>query len=338
MKKLISLFLSVAILFAFTSINTKAESSNPFDTSNYNNPELDLTKITVEDLTKMSSQEYAELINDFERVYDPFSSYEQETSPDEIESDLNILHDISNDNTVAPTWTSGDYNSDNVYTEVGTHEAITVAACEIMSNDRGFFSGVSSTSAGIMLYISLASLLPDRDEDNQIYAGHFYDPETGENWLGNTENTARNNAQNHYNTALQYAKNGNMEKAYEYLGRCLHYVQDLNVPHHAANVTALNLSHGAFEQYAEDNFDTCLDGYTSIGVNNYDYYPSQYSVGGISHLAAHYSKERISYVNNKNDQSKWPTQARIGLRNAARYSVMVMYKFGNEKGVPFYEN
>ncbi len=337
MKKITALILILVFLILQINLIATAQENDPFDISNYDNPELDLTNMTMDDLLALSSEGFAELVSEFERVYDPFDTYN-------VEMELSSIDSLSNDNSVSPAWTSGDYNvTTGEYLEEGTHEAITGAACAIMLNDRGFYSDKAGSIIVITMYIAIGSLLPDRELSEvglPMFVGHFYNPTTGKNWLGGTENTARNNAQDRYNTAVAYACAGNMEKAYEYLGRCLHYIQDLNVPHHSANVTTVNpgSTHSAFEQYAENNFDACMEGYDSVGVNNYDYYPANYDVGGIAHLAAYYSYQRIGYVNDANDTSQWYNQARIGLRNAARYSVMVMYKFANEASVPFYAN
>lgn len=51
-----------------------------------------------------------------------------------------------------------------------------------------------------------------------------------------------------FNSGVHYAKNGNMQSAYEYIGRCLHYLQDACEPHHASNIISLGYtSHSVFE-------------------------------------------------------------------------------------------
>ena len=37
------------------------------------------------------------------------------------------------------------------------------------------------------------------------------------------------------------------------LGKGTHYVSDLNEPHHASNLTAVNSNHSAFEKYVDKN-------------------------------------------------------------------------------------
>ena len=38
-----------------------------------------------------------------------------------------------------------------------------------------------------------------------------------------------------------------------YIGRGSHYVSDLNEPHHASNLTAINSNHTAFETYVDEH-------------------------------------------------------------------------------------
>lgn len=102
------------------------------------------------------------------------------------------------------------------------------------------------------------------------YAGHFYDPDTGLNWLNSRFNTAFTNCQDHGQAAAKHwvradanghprvvsaAERGSA--GYE-LGLALHYLTDLTQPMHACNFTQLsshpiNWYHGAVETFAMEH-------------------------------------------------------------------------------------
>jgi phospholipase C len=240
------------------------------------------------------------------------------------------------EDSVSPQWTSGDI-ADGEYTEDGCHEYITATACSILINDKGFYANNATASVVIALSISLASLLPDRDEVGLLYAGHFYDPSTGKNCVGSTTNTAKVHAQEHYDAAVNAANVGAMDEAYEHLGRCLHYVQDASEPHHAANNRHIldGLSHGRFEDFAYSNQETYLGSYTSISNSCYTIATNS-DISTLVDNTATFAKQYINTVNNTDNQTQWSGTAEICLKNAAKYSAMVMYRFSRESAVPFY--
>lgn len=341
MKKLTSFILSIVLILLSMPISISAvdeDIDRSIDMSKYTNEELDLTQYTMDDLMNMSSDEYMNLVAEFERVYDPFDSYETSNLSETITTPTTIT--IEDNNLVSPTWTSGNYNKiTKEYNESGCHEYITSVGSSILISDKGYFGASASESVGIALMISLSSLLPDRDEVGvMLYAGHFYDPDTGENYAGDTTNTAKTNAQAHYKSALVYAKNGDMVSAYEYLGRCLHYIQDANEPHHAANVISNGFnSHAKFETYAWENAETLLDGYDSISSDNYVTAVDS-TVGKMTHKCALFAKSKIGSVNDADETKDWEATAKVCLKKSAKFTAMIMYRFGQSEYVPFYSN
>lgn len=213
-----------------------------------------------------------------------------------------------------------------------------------IKHDKGFFANNVTANIVVALLISLASLLPDKDERGTplyLFDGHFYDPDDNDNYHGETTNTAKTNAAAHYRTAVEAERDGNMDAAFEHLGRCLHYVQDANEPHHASNVHALQIpygaSHGSFEKFAFENQEAYLDDYDTIPSSNYTNATS-WNVDTITHKGAVEAKPMIQYVRNVLNQSNWSKYAEKSMKNAARYSAMVLYKIGRESVVPFYYN
>lgn len=332
-KKLISLILALVFTFLMCQTLAYAEEATDYggiDISLYTKSKLDLSQYTLDDIRAMSSEEYLNLVKEFERVYDPYGSY--------VSEDLSLMNsaDLTDENgTVSTQWKSGKNNSEGEYTKNGSHEYISAIACTVLNNDKGFFSTDTTANIIIALCISLASMLPDTDEREPAFVGHFYDPDTQKNYVGSAANTARTNAEKHFKAALLSASNGAMDEVYEHLGRCLHYVQDVNVPHHAANVTGVNPSHSAFEKYAFENQEAYLENFGTIPASNYRNAYS-WNIGTITHKAAAEAKPMISHVNNILDKSEWSEYARITMQNATRYSAMAIYRFAMESSLTLY--
>ena len=332
MKKIIAIVLSIALTLCIVPYNVFATPETNYggiDISEYTNSELDLTQFTIEDIRNMTSDEFIQLVYTFERVYDPYDSY--------IEPTLNTVEESNlNDNTISPQWTSGEISNDGEWTEVGCHEYITMVACTVLSNDKGFYSNDTTNMVVISLLISLASLLPDKDEnDSHLFTGHFYNPITGCNYLLQTDNTARTNAVAHYEDAVEAANSGDMTLAYEYLGRCLHYIQDVSEPHHAYNITGLNVSHPAFETFAAEHQEEYIGNMTTLTYEQPYTLAVIDSVGEIIDDAGFDAVDYARDVNNTLIRSKWANVAEICLQNAVKYSTMIMYKFGQVASVPF---
>ncbi|MGN0545448.1 MAG: hypothetical protein ACI4I0_07785 [Acutalibacteraceae bacterium] len=342
MKKCIAIFLTIFLAFSIVPINASAFSENSYggiDVSLYQNSELDLSQYTPEDILQMTNEEYLTLIRDFERVYDPYDSYVPAEN-----NQLNYSNELAGNGNVSPTWTSGDLENGE-WVEAGSHELITAYACTILSNDKGFYTKDATAVVVILLSISLASMMPDKDEDGSLpfkFVGHFYDPETEKNYLRQTSNTAKTNAIAHYNAAISAANSGDMVTAYEKIGRCLHYIQDANVPHHAANIHALHIPYGAshleFEGVAFSRIDRHLASFTSIASSHYSRALSM-EVSNITREGALSAKNSIDYVKDVHniDNQEWDRVIKNSLQRAAMYSAMVLYKFGKANFVPFFE-
>lgn len=90
---------------------------------------LDLSQYSLEDIAAMSAEEYRALLRDFERVYDPFDTYE--TGP--------IMAEEEQEPQIAPRWGSGTIDKNGEYTKTGSHEMITAQALNVLANDMGIF-------------------------------------------------------------------------------------------------------------------------------------------------------------------------------------------------------
>lgn len=211
----------------------------------------------------MSSDEQIELLRKYEEEYDPFG-----------------LNDVLNSSTsanggVQPLWNSG--NTLMGSHEWKTHEKIAIQAlAELETYLSKYEHGAACLGEGqdpvtFIFDLAIASALPDRVWNgvvkDQAFAGHFYNPETGKNTLGQTIPTAKTNAISEWNAACSFLSNSYLlygeenKSGIEKLGCALHYIQDVCEPHHSSNITVklFNNSHGKFEEYAYNNFSAFAD-------------------------------------------------------------------------------
>ncbi|MGF7184094.1 phospholipase C [Desulfitispora alkaliphila] len=78
-------------------------------------------------------------------------------------------------------------------------------------------------------------------------SSHFYNPVTKKGLVG--YNSAIDEGEYYWKLALQSWSNNDYQKAFFYLGACIHLIQDLCVPHHSAG--KLFDGHQEFENWAE---------------------------------------------------------------------------------------
>lgn len=79
-----------------------------------------------------------------------------------------------------------------------THQYIVANALTILNNDKGGSLFNDELNARILME---ATDWPDKvgnETDFGTFAGHFYDPDTGKNWMGQTSPTARTRAETYY--------------------------------------------------------------------------------------------------------------------------------------------
>ncbi len=280
---------------------------------------------------EMSSEDFRELLTDFEKTYDPFDTYN--TNP------ITAVFEQEESGTINPRWTSGDYNGDT--TDSGSHELITARAFGVLFSDIGYINNDESISMLFALSVSLASILPDTTFNlgaGQAFAGHFYNPDTGKNFLGSTSNTAKNNMIDFYDSAKTAYRNSldtEDENFITELGKSLHYIQDICVPHHAANVTGLNPSHSQFENYVDENINAFIDSYTTVSSSDY-INGIQLSTGDIFDYAANWANDKIESVDNILDKSEWENVGRTASRRAVGFTAIILYKILDDLVINLY--
>lgn len=210
-----------------------------------------------------------------------------------------------------------------------THQYIVSNALVILSNDQGNSIFNEELNSSILLE---ATDWPDRlgnETDVGTFAGHFYDPDSGKNWMGQKSPTARTRAESYFQAAVEAYRSGDELLAMSNLGKGTHYVSDLNEPHHASNLTAINSNHSAFEKYVDKNRK-------SYTINGNTFSSSVYktavntATGDLMYGAAKYAKGLASVAQN---ESTYDSAARQSVQHAIQTVTQYMYKFGKEVGV-----
>ena len=229
---------------------------------------------------------------------------------------LEIIEDIFpgyQDGQVSPQWTSGAPDAANPK----THGYITQVAYNLIRNDN---SAAYSFYSGRLTKLVRGSVLPDDDEKTDAFAWHFYG-EDGKNYLGGST-TAYSKCIEHYNSAVSLYTSGRKADAMEELGRALHFLQDVNVPHHAKNAIAVITNHSEFESLAEEN----MESYAVSGLTNSIYTDANNSLGTIIDNYADIARDWYTKASS-GDNAKMLSAAGSCIRNSQRATVTVLYKF-----------
>lgn len=164
---------------------------------------------------------------------------------DKVAGDGIILHSIrqyKESNVTPPRWKGSGIDH--------THQFLVARGIVILENDktwdvaRHFYK-----DNGTNILMEYADK-PDDDEIGVLFSGHFYNPYTGQNFLGQTSPTAKTNFLQHTEKAVN-SFNTDKTFAWQELGRALHYLSDMNQPHHASNKVAVLTNHMEFESWVD---------------------------------------------------------------------------------------
>lgn len=158
------------------------------------------------------------------------------------------------------------------------HDQMANRALTILKNDKGTtvynmlnemvpYPPGGYTNGGFIACVR-AWQADERENDSNTYAGHFYGAD-GKNYLGQTSPTAYTRFNNHYYNAVTLYNSGKKYEGYEELGMAIHYLQDLNAPHHAANQIAVLSNHTDYEAWVDSNISTFL--INNATSTTYDY-------------------------------------------------------------------
>jgi hypothetical protein len=98
-------------------------------------------------------------------------------------------------------------------------------------------------------------LAPYNDSDTEVvwkWKSHFYDPDTGKNYRGETDPTALTRGRKLFQESVAVYHKGDKRGAGYALGLSLHYLTDLGQPMHAANYTNADLPVGWHSKFEEE--------------------------------------------------------------------------------------
>ncbi len=319
---LLSVILSFSIFMGFCPVSYAENTSSSIvfvDPTEY----LDLDEMSFEAVLKCSVDDICSYI-DACRVANniPAPSTENEA--------INYSGDAE------PLWGSNWEKKEDV---TKTHEMMAFASVCLMFSEKqpwstDFLQAIAD--AGI---IAAYSAEPDdwKNEANiPAFVGHFYDPDTGKSYVLGSTITAKTNIKKYYDKAVKAIKSGNLDKGLKYFGYALHFLQDINQPHHAANIVVgeYNDVHKKFETYVDNRLDTIAspiieDARTTM---YYSWCMSK-SVEEILIKCAHISKSKASLINDGNDSSNWLRVATEQLTNTYYYSAAFTYKFAKDSNL-----
>lgn len=152
----------------------------------------------------------------------------------------------------------------------GTHEFITQQSLSVSLKDKTL-TLPEYVNQTLIKYSSE----PDSSEKDSImgiptYEGHFYNPYTDKNYLGDYKPTAKTRANEHYNNALNYYKNKDYVNAWKELGRAFHYIEDATEPHHARNKVAFFSLHSEFENWTDNQIKKDSSDFKVYTSDQYD--------------------------------------------------------------------
>ena len=136
--------------------------------------------------------------------------------------------------------------------------------------------------------------------------------------MGQTSPTARTRAETYYENAVIMYQAGDINRAMDYLGKGTHYVSDLNEPHHASNLTAVDKNRTSYTISGNSFSSQIYNDAVSL------------SVGDLMFSAAKHSKELVDMAQNESTYSNAGNQS---VQYAIRTVTQYIYKFGKEVGI-----
>lgn len=319
LKKGLSVFLATTLLIlCFFSVPAFAAE-----------PEFDISDYTWEDLQAMTTAEKKKLMENFVETYNPYGLRDLLEQEDSAGGEFGVQ----------PLWKSdGDKKAEGQ--QIATHQLITLEALNTYLASFSLPDANGTTTLAIALYLAAASALPDEDEkDGGTFSGHFYNPDIG---YGTNvfKKSAKDNIEEHYATAYQSLHahphvdldSEEFAVALEYLGRALHYIQDVCEPHHAANLIAGVSTHLTFESYVEGIINDLLP--TNVVLDKSFYFAAKSKTAGeLAHNAARNGASQSYRILRSSPTTEWDDVAKKCLRYAIENSALLIYKLFADCGM-----
>ncbi|MBE6047659.1 MAG: phospholipase [Clostridium sp.] len=210
-----------------------------------------------------------------------------------------------------------------------SHQKFTRQALQILQNDKGNnISGFYNEYKDVLIEYSSK---PDSDENQYIFAYHFYDPYTNKNYLPKNIKasaiTAKTKFTEHMKNAVDNYKT-NKKFSIQELGRAIHFLEDVNVPHHAANLIGGITSHSQYEKYISGREEN----YFVNTSNSYDKFKNYKFERYCTLILDECAKNANSYKNlAKSYRSEdWDVCARPTIKLCQEDTASLLYRFEME--------
>lgn len=245
------------------------------------------------------------------------------------------------------------WDSKESATEMDTHKLISVQALNMIENDMNTDTKIMNNLEIVksnIIDFKKGSIAPDFgkvgiDRDYKLYQDHFFDPDTEKNFTANKmyplheiPDNAESQLRNYFSRAVSTWKDGNYSESMYLLGKSLHYIEDLNQPHHALNWTGGPCTaHTNFEKYAEGVKDEFKISTMGEDKSEYNYMINEPFVDFLTAQCFKYgrmSKSLQPLVSMKNSWEDWHKAAGIGIKNAQKATASVIYRFLHEVTYP----
>lgn len=241
----------------------------------------------------------------------------------DIFADFSVTQPNNMESNISPMWSSGSKDEVNQ----GTHgfiakQGVTLAASSY-SGINGFFT---STRVKTLM---LASIQPDIDGAATMFKDHFYLP-NGDGLAGYPL-SAYDNFRNHYNGAIANYNAGNYTEAINRLGMAIHFISDINQPHHASGAAAVVTNHTQYESWVETNENYKNYKVTSMSLSAISAYNGK-TLLTIADDSASVARNNYSNANSLNED-KMHNATNVTLKRAQRDVAGVIYKFCKDTGI-----
>ncbi len=343
-KKMTACVLSAVLLLACCPLALTAErDADPLTAQ-------ELAKMTDEQIAALSQEQSDATLNKMARLFQDgekealdeylsalgfattYEEYAEQQGWDEEEDD--------DAPSIQPMWQS-DYGSDS--TDKQCHEGLTTAGFLVYLAARNelFNGGNIGFQLSDLSLLSIESAWPDKWDIGVLYDCHFYDPDSGTNWRGSSTTTARDSAIFYYQQAVNSYRSGDRNSSIKSLAHCIHYVQDVGVPHHATNKISIPgidpYNHAGFEEFAsrmllDGQYEWDIAGSDYYNTNFYNTWVSSY-IGTSVHNIASTAKPCIDAVTDKNNVAGQTLIAYAMLAYSMVNTSGVLYKFAREVGM-----
>lgn len=253
-----------------------------------------------------------------------------------------------------PFWGSG-----GSYTEQSTthaHQLIGMKAIHILSSDQG------TAAAGLLNQYMDTFLVycnqPDKTEnDLYTFSGHFYDPDTGRNFLYLKTPTAMTRLKSHADNAKQLflqaqgeedsaTKSKLINQSFQELGMAVHYLEDMTNSYHASNKIAGLTYHSQYEDYIDSLIESdpgyesftaySSDLYNEYSDEDFDSYMQNFGDDSARFAKSYYglasAATKVNVFVSKPDYDKWAQAGKITVKKAEQEVAAFLYRYLQEIG------